>query len=117
MEKSKRKEILKAIKEKELAEFKQNLPMSEDKFIRLFELLDAELHAHGCDHGLKLTEQILSNLDVKDVLSVLARLKEQGGYTGCEVMMNVEQKFEYLEKKSTQESCRHETKRYRNSNR
>lgn len=91
--------------------------MSEDKFIRLFELLDAELHAHGCDHSLKLTEQILSNLDVKDVLSVLARLKEQGGYTGCEVMMNVEQKFEYLEKKSTQESCRHETKRYRNSNR
>ena len=117
MEKSKRKEILKAIKEKELAEFRQNLPMPEDKFIRLFELLDAQLHARGCDHDLKLTEQILSNLDVKDILSVLARLKEQGGYTGCEVMMNVEQKFEYLEKKSTQESCRHETKRYRNSNR
>ena len=53
MKKSKRKEILKAIKEKELAEFRQNLPMSEDKFIRLFELLDAELHVHGCDHGLK----------------------------------------------------------------
>ena len=96
-EKSKRKEILKSIKDKELAEFRQNLPMSEDKFIRLFELLDAELHAHGCDHSLKLTEQILSNLDVKDVLSVLARLKEQGGYTGCEVMMNVEEKFEYLD--------------------
>jgi hypothetical protein len=28
IEKNKRKEILKAIKEKELAEFKQNLPMS-----------------------------------------------------------------------------------------
>ena len=97
MEKSKRKEILKAIKEKELAEFRQNLPMPEDKFIRLFELLDAELHAHGCDHDLKLTEQILSNLDVKDVLSVLAWLKEQGGYCDCEVMMNVEQKFEYLD--------------------
>ena len=40
MEKSKRKEILKAIKEKELAEFRQNLPMSEDKFIQLFEILD-----------------------------------------------------------------------------
>ena len=97
MEKSKRKEILKAIKEKELAEFMQNLPMPEDKFIRLFELLDAELHSHGCDHDLKLTEQILSNVDVKDVLSVLAWLEEQGGYTGCEVMMNVEQKFEYLD--------------------
>ena len=46
-EKSKRKEILKAIKEKELAEFKQNLPMPGDKFIQLFELLDAELHARG----------------------------------------------------------------------
>ena len=55
MEKSKRKEILKAIKEKELAEFRQNLPMSEDKFIRLFELLDAQIHARGCDHDLKLT--------------------------------------------------------------
>ena len=71
--------------------------MPGDKFIRLFELLDAEFHAHGCNHNLKLTKQILSNLDVKDVLSVLARLKEQGGYTGCEVMMNVEQKFEYLD--------------------
>ena len=101
MEKSKRKEILKAIKEKELAEFRQNLPMSEDKFIRLFELLDAELHAHGCDHSLKLTKQILSNLCVKDVLSVLAWLEEQGGYCDYEVMMNVEEKFEYLEEKST----------------
>ena len=96
-EKSKRKEILKAIKEKELAEFRQNLPMSEDKFIRLFELLDVELNARGCDHDLKLTEQILSNLDVKDVLSVLTWLEEQGGYCDCEVMMNVEQKFEYLD--------------------
>lgn len=101
MEKSKRKEILKAIKEKELAEFRQNLPMSENKFIRLFELLDAELNACGCDHDLKLTKQILSNLDIKDVLSVLAWLEEQGGYCDCEVMMNVEHKFEYLEKKST----------------
>ena len=97
-EKSKRKEILKAIKEKELAEFKQNLPMSKDKFIQLFELLDDELHEHGCDHSLKLTEQILSNLEVKDVLSVLAWLKEQGGYCDCEVLMNVEEKFEYLDK-------------------
>ena len=97
MEKSKRKEILKAIKEKELAKFRQNLPMSEDKFIRLFDLLDAELHANGCDHSLKLTEQILSNLEVKDVLNVLAWLKEQGGYCDCEVMMNVEQKFDYLD--------------------
>ena len=100
-EKSKRKEILKAIKEKELAKFRQNLPMPEDKFIQLFEILDAKLHAHGCDHDLKLTEQILSNLGVKDVLSVLAWLEEQGGYCDCEVMMNVEQKFEYLEEKST----------------
>lgn len=83
MEKSKRKEILKAIKEEELAEFRQNLPMPEDKFMRLFELLDAKLHAHGCEHDLKLTEQILSNSDVKDILSVLAWLKEQGGYCDC----------------------------------
>ena len=71
--------------------------MSENKFIRLFELLDAELNACGCDHDLKLTKQILSNLDIKDVLSVLAWLEEQGGYCDCEVMMNVEQKFEYLD--------------------
>ena len=46
--------------------------MPEDKFIRLFELFGAELHVHGYDHSLKLTEQILVNLEVKDVLSVLA---------------------------------------------
>ncbi len=50
--------------------------MSEDKFIQLFEILDAQLHEHGCDHSLKLTEQILVNLVVKDVLSVLAWLEE-----------------------------------------
>ena len=71
--------------------------MPEDKFMRLFELLDAKLHAHGFEHDLKLTEQILSNSDVKDVLSVLAWLEEQGGYCDCEVMANVEQKFEYLD--------------------
>lgn len=72
--------------------------MSEDKFIQLFELLDTELHERGCDHDLiKLTQQILSNLGVKDVLSVLAWLEEQGGYCDCEVMMNVEEKFEYLD--------------------
>ena len=71
--------------------------MSEDKFIPLFELLDAQLHERGCDHDLKLTEQILLNLCVKDVLSVLAWLEEQGGYCDCEVIMNVEQKFEYLD--------------------
>ena len=71
--------------------------MPEDKFIRLFELLYDELRTYGCGHSLKLTEQILSNLDVKDVLSVLAWLKEQGGYCDCEVMMNVEEKFEYLD--------------------
>ena len=98
-EKSKRKEILKAIKEKELAEFRQNLPELGDKFMQLFEILDAQLHEHGCDHSLKLTEQILVNLGVKDVLSVLAWLEEQGGYCDCEVMANVEQKFEYLEEK------------------
>ncbi len=97
MEKSKRKEILKAIKEKELAEFRQNLPMSEDKFIQLFKILDAQLHERSCDHDLKLTEQILSNFGVKDVLSVLAWLEEQGGYCDCEVVMSVEQKFEYLD--------------------
>lgn len=43
----KAKEILKAIKEKKIAEFRQNLPMSEDKFIRFFELLGDELNAHG----------------------------------------------------------------------
>ena len=80
------------------------MPMSEDKFIRLFELLDAELHAHGCDHSLKLTEQILSSLEVKDVLSVLAWLEEQGEYCDCEVMTNVEEKFEYLSKISTRRS-------------
>ena len=78
--------------------------MPEDKFIRLFELFGAELHVHGYDHSLKLTEQILSNLEVKDVLSVLAWLKEQGGYCDCEVMMNVEEKFEYLSKISTRRS-------------
>ena len=97
IEKSKRKEILKALKEKELAEFRQNLPMSEDKFIQLFEILDAQLQERGCDHSLKLTEQTLVNLGVKDVLSVLAWLEEQGGYCDCEVMMNIEQKFEYLD--------------------
>ena len=71
--------------------------MSEDKFIQLFELLDAQLHAYGCGHSLKLTEQILLNLSVKDIPNIVTWLKDQGGYCDCEVMLNVEQKFEYLD--------------------
>ncbi len=69
----------------------QNLPISAEAFISLFETLSAELEYGECDHTL---EKSMSWLAVHgyDVFAVTQWLRRRGGHCDCEVLLNVEPK-------------------------
>ena len=91
-EKARRKQILDRLAKKQQEEFDQSLPLSREKFQKLFDFLDAELD--DCDDTLKLTKQFLSMESVSNLDEVIHWLEEHGGYCDCEVLANVEEQFE-----------------------
>ena len=61
----------------------------------LFEYLEAELEANGCDHSRRYTKQWLSaNIPSEKHEAVLAEMEEMGGYCDCEVVMNCYEEYE-----------------------
>ena len=92
-EKEKRKEILKKLKEKEKEDFFKSLPMDKETFQGLFDYLDENM-GDGCDHKLNLTIKYFEKNEIKEIEKVVGWLKENGGYCDCEVLANVEEKFE-----------------------
>ena len=82
MDKARKKELLKGYKAKEKQNFKDSLPMDE------------KLEANdGCDHSLTFTREFLEKQKV-DVESVLDWIIKEGGGCDCEVLYNVEERFE-----------------------
>ena len=87
--------------QKALAEYKRrqkeaflsSLPMSADLFRELFDYLDERLREDGCEHDFRLTETFLSEQDC-DAEAVLEWLEENGGGCDCEVLANIEEKFD-----------------------
>jgi hypothetical protein len=92
--KDKKRELKVAFKAKELEALKASMPFSKDELQGLFEYLDSEL-ASGCDHTAKKTLLYLSSRSL-DSERILHWLQELGGYCDCEVMANVEVKFEEI---------------------
>lgn len=92
-EKDKRKEILRQLKEKEKAAFYSSLPMAKDIFQQLFDHLDENL-GDECDDELTLTTQFLQEKGIENIDKVVEWLNNNGGYCDCEVLANVEEKFE-----------------------
>ena len=92
-EKEKRKEVLRQLKEKEKAEFFSSLPVDKKIFIDLFDYLDKNL-ANGCNHQMTLTVKFLEERAVVNVEQVIAWLNNNGGYCDCEVLFNIEERFE-----------------------
>jgi hypothetical protein len=92
-EKGKRKEILRQLKEKEKAHFFRSLPMDKDTFQQLFDYLDENL-GEECDHQMTLTIQFLEDKGIENIDKVVEWLNDNGGYCDCEVLANVEEKFE-----------------------
>lgn len=93
-EKERRRQIQKELHEKAQKEFEESLPISRELFLDLFDALNQEPEKNGCDDSLKLTKQFLETNQVQNTDKVEKFLKENGGFCDCEVLYNVEEKFE-----------------------
>ena len=96
MDKKERKEIQNKLAEKELAEFKNGLPVDEFIFSELFDFLDIQVGKKACNHTTILTRTFLDKKGVSNVTQVIDWLADNGGFCDCEVLANVEDLFEYL---------------------
>ncbi|HEY0744457.1 MAG TPA: DUF2695 domain-containing protein [Chryseosolibacter sp.] len=92
-EKDKRKEILRQLKAKKKENFDNSLPMDKAIFQELFDHLDENL-GDECDHSLTMTTEFLKEKGIENIDKVVEWLNDNGGYCDCEVLMNVEEKFE-----------------------
>jgi RNA polymerase-binding transcription factor DksA len=93
-EKERRKQILNELRKKQQQEFEEGLPMDKEVFKNLFEDLDNQLEEKGCDHTTTLTLQFLENNKISKIENVLQWLAGNGGHCDCEILANVEEKFE-----------------------
>ena len=67
--------------------------MGKEIFQELFDYLDEHL-GDGCDHSLTMTTEFLKDKGIENIDKVGVWLNNNGGYCDCEVLMNVEEKFE-----------------------
>lgn len=93
-EKERRKQILNELREKQQQKFEQGLPMDREIFVGLFDYLDNQLEENGCDHSNKLTAEFLEKNKISNIENVLNWLADNGGHCDCEILANVEEKFE-----------------------
>lgn len=93
-EKERKNQIKQELKQKARDEFEKKLPMPRINFQDLFNYLDEKLSEVECDDTFKITEEFLNNNDIKDLIKIQNWLKENGGYCDCEVLYNIEEKFE-----------------------
>jgi len=88
-----RKQIARELKLRSKQEFNKNLPTSFENFKALFDYLDEQLSEKDCDHSFKLSINFLQSLNLNNVQVITEWLKDKGGYCDCEVLANVEEKF------------------------
>ena len=68
-------------------------PLPEAELEALFDALDSELSSRACSHTLKFCRTWLAARG-HAVEIVIEWLKDNGGYCDCEVLMNVEPRFD-----------------------
>ena len=93
MNKDEKRKALAEYKRRQKESFRASLPMPEEMFRELFDYLDERLGEEDCRHDLRLTTAFLAAQDC-DVETVLEWLAENGGGCDCEVLANIEDKFE-----------------------
>lgn len=94
MDKAQRKKILHSLGEKDLAEFRKNLPIVEKFFPKFLDFIDEKLSGQECKNDFSITNVFCKKEDI-DKKIVVNWLKQQGVYCDCEVL-NLEDHFEYL---------------------
>jgi len=88
-----RKAILRHVKAQRRSAAREKLPMPNHLLRSLFDTLEAQLPASGCDHTLKIVRAWLQERRIPED-SVLEWLRENGGYCDCEALANAEQAWE-----------------------
>ena len=94
MNKDEKRKALAEYKRRQKEAFLASLPMPEECFRELFDHLDERLGEVDCRHDLRLTESFLADQDC-DPEAVIDWLVENGGSCDCEVLANIEEKFEH----------------------
>lgn len=92
-EKQRRRQILTEIKEKEYREFINSIPLDKKILLKLFDYLDHELGKRDCDNDYKITDSFLKKKGIKND-KIFEWFKKNGGYCDCEILNNIEEKFE-----------------------
>lgn len=93
-EKERRKNIKKDLRLLERKEFESSLPLEIVVFESLFDFLDSEFQNVSCDDTMKLSKRFLEQNKIKNITNVFDWLAEKGAYCDCEILANVEEKFE-----------------------
>ncbi len=94
-EKQRRKQMVQQLQANATEQLLASLPLSLMQLKGLFNFLDSELSETACDDTLQLTEQFATESQV-NFESLKKWLGEHGGYCDCEVLANVEERFEGL---------------------
>ncbi|MBL3550186.1 MULTISPECIES: DUF2695 domain-containing protein [Chryseobacterium] len=93
-EKERRKQIRNELRQKQQEEFEKSLPINREIFEKLFDDLDHQLGKRNCDDTNQLTVEFLKKNKIGNIENVLSWLADHGGYCDCEILANVEEKFE-----------------------
>ena len=94
MDKLRRKALLKELAEKDLARFRNELPVKEYLFPKLFDFLNKKLSVEDCKNDFTLTNKFCDNENIEK-LALIKWLDEQGAACDCEIL-NLEDAFQYL---------------------
>ena len=93
MNKDEKRKALAEYKRRQKEAFLASLPMSAELFRELFDYLDEKLSDEDCQDDLRLTTAFLEEQEC-DTEAVLEWLEENGGGCDCEVLGNIEEKFD-----------------------
>jgi hypothetical protein len=94
-EKQRRREIAQQLKAAAASSLLANMPLRSSQLKDLFDYLHTKITESGCDNALYYTEQFALEARIPSA-SLKAWLEDLGGYCDCEVLANVEEKFEGL---------------------
>lgn len=93
MNKFEKRKLLEEYQVEQMEEFEENLPMEKNLFYELFDYLNDKSETVDCNHDFSLTNEFLKDKNV-DIEKVIEFLRENGAGCDCEVIFNVEEKFE-----------------------
>lgn len=89
-----RKQIARELKLKARQEFENSLPMSSENFKKLFQYLNEALTDNACNDTLNHSIGFLQSLQLDNIEEITEWLEKNGGYCDCEILANVEEKFD-----------------------